>query len=77
MSNDPSPNDPLVTRQRLATWPRALQPMFTWVSCIALPGQRCRVVWTARTHVLAHLLVYLASTTLGIWGVVTMLDAVA
>lgn len=67
--------DPLKTRRALARLPRWTQPLWTWITGTALPGEAPRWRWSAGTHVLALLFVWLATLALGVSAVSSLLSA--
>lgn len=69
--------DPLETRRKLAQrFPRWTQPLWTWLTGIAMPGDRPVLRWTFGIHLGALLLVWIGTLALGAWAVAWLLEAV-
>jgi len=66
--------DPLETRRKLAErFPRWIQPFFTWLTGIAMPGTKPLYRWTFGTHLGALLLAWLFCMAVGTWAIASLL----
>lgn len=68
-------SNPLQARMALADWPRWVQPIFTWLSGIALPGETRKRPWTVHKFVIAQFTTLLVAGSVGVQSASQLLHA--